>query len=175
MSSLLNDRMRAKIKVLPAAAPLSELAPLLEPRALVSWAKLLEPRPVDWTADVPIIHGACEFTARWLEPHEAVTWCVSLVSGSSVQLTVSSVTGGRGSEIKVEQLHSAVLTQTATGKYVAGAEGGALWLVADNTESWMYDMAIRLSLVSEPAAQAAVSAAEPVAAAAAQLAAVELD
>ena len=149
VSSVFNDRMQAKILVLPATVPFSRLAELLQPRALHSWTLTLS-GVVDWDQQVTVANGASEFTSRWLDAGETLQWKVALCEGETVRIAVHWVATAGNAVV----LHDAEIktSETCEGKHVA-AESGVVWLCVDNVASWWYPRVVRATFTHEAATQ----------------------
>ena len=94
VSSVLNERMRNKIFVIPATAKFEQVACLLDANALHTWGQLVNNSSSGKAADggwggstgVTVANMGCEFVTRWLEKGETLKWKVRLSSGESIRV-----------------------------------------------------------------------------------------
>ena len=66
-SGLFNERMLAKLAVVPLGGTFAEIAQRIDARAIHSWcSEVSSLSPLEWS-DITVASGACEFCSRWLQ------------------------------------------------------------------------------------------------------------
>ena len=160
ISPVLNERMRAKVTVLPSRASFAALAQGLDALGVHSWHALLE-RTVDWSREVQIDAGVLEPTTRWLEAGDVAEWTIVLTAGADVTVRTcflpqaeGAVAQGGGADEKSEVLEAG---ETCRGQ-CAATGAGVLWLCLDNVSSWFKAKTVRATIVHTKAGLAAAPA-----------------
>jgi len=137
VSSILNERMKAKIRIYPVVEAYNEVTRRLNARAIWSWMRQVNE---DLSFDgLELTRGAEEYAVRWLAPGQSLHWKIS-VQWKELQLRLvflpedATAKAGRPSP-PVQELTAApdVPREGQVGP-VGGA--GVVWIALSNATSW---------------------------------------
>lgn len=147
-SSLLNDRMRSKIRILPIGAPFDEMSGIMQAGALWSWVDFAaRGAQLDFSSLI-VPEGSQEYTVRWLEKGQTCNWVVTCLEGPDVGflyafLSSREVGGAEGRKHSCEEV-KVYNGSPHEGSWTA-TEAGVLWLCINNVFSWFTPKTISLS------------------------------
>lgn len=143
ISSLLNERMRAKFRIFARGAPFEEVARLMDARALWSLTSQVYPEEI---SSMVVEAGRTVCAVRWLEQGETATWKFSLEYRDIVFkhcFLPQAAKGVTPEPVCNEQTVPSDSVQE--GSYTAESPG-VLWLCADNTSSMWTSKTVTLTM-----------------------------
>ena len=164
-SAIMNERMRAKIVVVPVPNAMPSIAAHLPPPALHMWARALaglqDKATGAGTGDIVVPAGQCSYRTLWVSsadgPVATVRYSVNLTQGSDLTtalffLPCPAAAGDSGTIFAAEPELQTLLEGSATSS--SGLEGtaeckgqcGVCVLMLDNSASWFKPKAASFAL-----------------------------